>query len=67
MAVNPSISFDRENLGSVGLVDNMIVRSRGVKLNCYVEEHGGLGGNIINRLDNGSFEGLIYPLLVLTD
>ena len=25
-----------------------------------VEEHRGLGGNIISRLDNGAFVGLIY-------
>ena len=30
----------------------------------YVEEHRGLGGNIIIRLDNGAFVGLIYSLLV---
>ena len=33
----------------------------------FVEEHRGLGGNIISRLDNGDFAGLIYSLLVLTD
>ena len=32
-----------------------------------VEEHRGLGSNIISRLDNGVFAGLIYSLLVLTD
>ena len=32
-----------------------------------VEEHRGLGGNIISRLDNGAFAGLFYSLLVLTD
>ena len=32
-----------------------------------VEEHRGLGGNIIRRLDNEAFAGLIYLLLVLTD
>ena len=30
-----------------------------------VEEHRGLGGNIISRLDHGAFAGLIYSLLVL--
>ena len=28
--------------------------------NLYVEEHRGLGGNIISMLDIGAFEGLIY-------
>ena len=32
-----------------------------------VEEHRGLGGNIISRLDSGAFAGLIYSSLVLTD
>ena len=32
----------------------------------YVEEHRGLGGNIIIRLDNGDFVGLIYSLLVFS-
>ena len=32
-----------------------------------VEDHRGLGGNIISRLYNGAFAGLIYSLLVLTD
>ena len=32
----------------------------------YVEEHRGLGGNIIIRLDNGAFVGLIYSLLVFS-
>ena len=31
-----------------------------------VEEHLGLGGNIISRLDNGAFVGLIYSLLVFS-
>ena len=29
-----------------------------------VEEQRGLGGNIISSLDNGSFVGLIYSLLI---
>ena len=29
-----------------------------------VEEHRGIGGNIISRLDYGDFVGLIYSLLV---
>ena len=32
-----------------------------------VEYHRGLCGKIITRLDNGTFPGIIYPLLVLTD
>ena len=67
MAVNPSAAFCRARVISAGLVSDMVVRSRGVKLTCYVEEHHGLGGNIIIRLDNGDFAGLIYSLLVLTD
>ena len=31
-----------------------------------VEEHRGLGGNIISRLDNGAIVGLIYSLLVFS-
>ena len=31
-----------------------------------VEEHRGLGGNIISRIDNGAFVGLIYSLLVFS-
>ena len=31
-----------------------------------VEEHRGLGGNIIIRLDNGAFVGLFYSLLVFS-
>ena len=31
-----------------------------------VEEHRSLGGNIISRLDNGAFSGLIYSLLVFS-
>ena len=38
-----------------------------IKSNVTVEDHRGLGGNIINRLDNGAFTDLIYSLLVLTD
>ena len=67
MAVNTSVKFCWERVRSAGLVTDMVVRSRGVKLTCYVEEHRGLGGNIISRLDNGAFAGLIYSLLVLTD
>ena len=39
--------------------------SRKIMERC-VEEHGGLGGNIISRLDNGAFVGLIYSLLVFS-
>ena len=67
MAVNHSVAFCRVRLRSDGLVANMVVRSRGVKLNCYVEEYRGLGGNILRRLDNGDFAGLIYSSLFLTD
>ena len=35
-------------------------------LHIYVEEHRGLGGNIIIRLDNGAYVGLIYSLLVFS-
>ena len=66
MAVNPSVSFFRGRVRSTGLVANMVVRSRGLKLTCYVEEHFGIGGNIMSRLDNGAFVGFIYSLLVLT-
>ena len=67
MEVNPFIAFSRERVISASLVTNMVVRSRGVKLTCYVEEYGSLGGNISSRLDNGAFADLIYSLLVLTD
>ena len=36
-------------------------------INNSVEKHRGIGGNIINRLDNEAFEGLLYSLPVLTD
>ena len=32
-----------------------------------VEDHRGIGGNIISRLENGVFAGLIYSWMVLTD
>ena len=38
-----------------------------MKLTCYVEEHRGLGDNIIIKLYNGAFVYLIYLLLVLND
>ena len=60
MAVNPSVAFSKTRLRSAGLVNDMVVCSRGLKLTCYVEEYRGLGGNIISRLDNGDFAGLIY-------
>ena len=60
MAVYLSVAFFRVRVKSTGLVAEMVVCSRGVKLTCYVEDHRGLGGNIIIRLDNGSFAGLIY-------
>ena len=59
MAVNLSIDFWRERVRSSGLVAKMVIRSLVVKLTCYVEDHRGLGGNIIIRLDNGAFTGLI--------
>ena len=37
-----------------------------MELILYVEEHRGLGGNIISRLNNGAFVGLIYSLLVFS-
>ena len=67
IAVNPPIHFYRAMVRSSGLFDDMVVRSRGVKLTCYIEKHRGLVGNIIIRLYNGAFAGLIYSLLVLTD
>ena len=67
MALNPSVAFCRVRVRSTDLVADMVVRSRGVKLTWYVGDHRGLGGNIISRLDNGAFSGLIYWLLVLTD
>ena len=67
MAVNPSVAFLRARVRSAGLVVNMVARSILVKLTFYVEDHRCLGGNIIIRLDNWSFAGLIYSLLVLTD
>ena len=67
MAVNHFVASWRAGLRSSGLVVDMVVRSRVVKLTCYVEEHRDLGGNIISRLDNGDFSELIYSLMVLTD
>ena len=67
MSVNPSVAFCRERVKSAGLIADMVVRSHGVKLTYYVEEHRDLGGNIIISLDNGAFAGLFYSLLVLTD
>ena len=67
MAVNPSVALCRSRVTSAGLVAEMVVCSCGVKLTYYVEDHCGLDGNIIRKLDNGAFEGLIYSLLVLTD
>ena len=67
MTVNPSVAFCRARVRSDGLVADMVVHSRGANLTCYVEEHCGIGGNIIIRLDNVAFSGLIYLLLVLTD
>ena len=67
ITVNPSVAFCSERVRSAGLVSEMVFRSCRVKLTYYVEEHRGLGGNIISRLDNGAFAGLIYSLLVLTD
>ena len=34
-----------------------------INIELVVEEHRGIGGNIISRLDNGGFVGLIYSLL----
>ena len=67
MAVNNYVAFWRARVRSDGLVSNMVVHSCVVKLTCYVEEPRSLGGNIIIRLDNGAFAGLIYSLLILTD
>ena len=60
IVVNPSVAFWRERVISAGLLANMAVCSRLVKITCYVEEHCSLGGNIISRLDNGGYAGLIY-------
>ena len=67
MSVNPSFTFFRARVRSAGLVADMVVRSRNIYLTCYVEDHRGLGGNIIGRLDHGAFAVLIYSLLILTD
>ena len=53
MAVNPSAAFCRARVIFTGLVSDMVVRSRGVKLTCYVEENRVLGDDIISRLNNG--------------
>ena len=60
MVVNPSTAFFRARVRSSGLVVNMVVYSRGENLTCYIEEHRGIVGNTIIRLDNGAFLGLIY-------
>ena len=67
MGVNTFVAFWRARVRSSGLVADMAVRSILVKLTCYVEEHRCLGGNIISRLDNRAYAGLIYSLLVLKD
>ena len=59
VAVNPSFTFLRARVRSAGLVAGMVFHSHVVKLTFYVEEHRGIGGNIISRLDHGSFAGLI--------
>ena len=59
MAVNPSAVFCRARVRLSGLVADMVVRSRELKLTCYVEEYCCLGGNIICRLDHGVFADLI--------
>ena len=51
----------------MGTGDGGIGGSRVVRYNDYiVEEHRGIGGNIISRLDHGAFVGLIYSLLVFS-
>ena len=60
MVVNSSVELYSVRVISAGLVSDMVVHSRGVKLTCSVEDHWGLGGKIISRLDNGAFVGLIY-------
>ena len=67
MAVNTSVAFYSARVRYAGLVANMVVRSCGVKLTCYIEEHSGLGGNILIRLDHRACAVLIHSLLVLTD
>ena len=64
ISVNPSVAFCSAKVRLAGLVADIVVLL--VKLTCYVEEHRGLGGNIIIRLDNGAFVGLIYSLLVFS-
>ena len=64
MSVNTSVALCSSRVRSAGLVADMVVRSCGVKLTCYVEEHRGLGGDIISRLDKRAFASLIYSLLV---
>ena len=58
IAVNPSVAFWSVRVKSAGLVADILVQV--LKLTCYVEEHHSMGGNIISRLDNGAFVGLIY-------
>ena len=67
IAVNTSVALWRLMVRSAEFVAHTVVRSRVVKLTCYVEDHCGLGDNIISRLDIGDFAGLIYSLMVLTD
>ena len=50
MAVNPSVAFCSSRVRYAGLVADMVVHSCGVKLTYYVEEHSGIGGDIISRL-----------------
>ena len=64
IAVNPSVAFWSVRVRSAGLVADNVRRV--LKSTCYVEEHRSLGGIIISRLDNGTFVGLIYELLVLS-
>ena len=60
MAVNTSVAFCRSRVRSYGLVADMVVHSCVLKLTFHVEEHHGIGGDIISGLDNGTFAGLIY-------
>ena len=58
IAVNPYVAFYSARVRLAGLVSDIVVVW--VNLTCYVEEHRGLGGNTISRLDNGAVVGLIY-------
>ena len=57
MVVKPNVDFYRDRVRYAGLVADMVVHIRGLKITCYVEVNCGLGGNIFISLDNGAFGG----------